>query len=608
MLFAPTHKRTSGCKDHANLNTRTTMTRANSERLRKCGFSTEGARNIVKEKREQLKHKERAMAAKLREFKRSATVNFLGKAKAVDVMERPWEYAMLLGGGASGVAENDGHMSARARTHWYNLRDTLKAAGVMGSHGIPHHARVTPVGCDGGADGAAAVKRGTWREEVRNCLIKAGLIIAVHDVVKHGVAMQLVLINAPTSRLHLQANRLKLENWLKTGSVGDIEMMMETDDTTTTMDDANHVFTAAERLLLIHGIVSSTTLVERDADGRPLGGQVSILLSPIVASFFPLHDRNANHALLHKFGLHAPEAAAAGGDGEGQGNHLMGLRTRLHLMFQRLWLADGDFDEIRNHFGDEVGFYYAWLSHYTTWLGALAPVGITVSFVTGMVSSDNATKVRNIWGVFIILWATLYLCYWARRNNELTIRWQLTGLENLETPRHEFRPEKEVDPVTHEETFPHGPRHYAVWKRVTKTSVLVPIMLLVVCVLAVFVVFIFWFELWIIFDWGKCTERNEKVALDYCVDQSGKATSKMCLAVPSALKCSDSVQGNPISPFAGWAMELCPGLMEALFFELMLGFFRAIVDRLCLWQNWRIQQHYDKAFAIQIFTMEFIGM
>ena len=74
----------------------------------------------------------------------------------------------------------------------------------------------------------------------------------------------------------------------------------------------------------------------------------------------------------------------------------LGLRTRLHLMFQRLWLADGDFDEIRNHFGDEVGFYYAWLSHYTTWLGALAPVGITVSFVTGVVSSDNATKVRNI--------------------------------------------------------------------------------------------------------------------------------------------------------------------------------------------------------------------
>lgn len=282
----------------------------------------------------------------------------------------------------------------------------------------------------------------------------------------------------------------------------------------------------------------------------------------------------------------------------------MTLHRRLGLLFERLWLGDSDFDEIRNHFGDEVGFYYAWLSHYTTWLGALGALGMVVSLAQGALgsASDDGKKLQNVWGVVVMLWAAMYLCYWARRNNELTLRWQLTGLEHLETPRHEFRPHKVVDAATGAETFPQGSRHYPVWKRVAKTTVLLPIMLVVICILIFFVVFVFWFELWIIFDWGKCTQRNDAAKRQFCPTQDVALT---CTAVPAALMCSDSTGEHG---FVGWLMELCPGLMEALFFELMLFVFRAIVARLCRLQNWRTQQHFDQAFATQIFVMEFVGM
>ena len=163
------------------------------------------ARSLVKEKHELLKAKEKEFMGKIMKLKRSATVGILGKrvGKTTDDEEmhvRPWEFAMLLSGSTSGATENDGHASARSRGYWSQMGNSVHALSQMG-HRLSH-AKVLPTEGSG-----TEVQCGSWQEEVRNALIGAGLIIAVHDVVKHGRNMQLVLINASVRVLRRQANR-----------------------------------------------------------------------------------------------------------------------------------------------------------------------------------------------------------------------------------------------------------------------------------------------------------------------------------------------------------------------------------------------------------------
>jgi len=59
---------------------------------------------------------------------------------------------------------------------------------------------------------------------------------------------------------------------------------------------------------------------------------------------------------------------------------------------------------------------------------------------------------------------------------------------------------------------------------------------------------------------------------------------------------------------AGTLAEIVPGVLEGLFFEILLVIFTLIAEKVCNLQNWRTQEDYNTAFAKQIFAMEFFGV
>jgi hypothetical protein len=71
-------------------------------------------------------------------------------------------------------------------------------------------------------------------------------------------------------------------------------------------------------------------------------------------------------------------------------------------------------DEIRDHFGDGVGFYFSFLSHYTWWLFPIAICGGAMGILEGILTLENYRRLQCFWGMFVVLWSAAYTEFWRR--------------------------------------------------------------------------------------------------------------------------------------------------------------------------------------------------
>jgi len=125
-------------------------------------------------------------------------------------------------------------------------------------------------------------------------------------------------------------------------------------------------------------------------------------------------------------------------------------------------------------------------------------------------------------------------------------------------------------------------------RRYAVIPTMIPFFIVLFCVLYSVVLALFWFEMWVVFDWGDCTSVNEEL-----------------IAADEFPSCRSSATTKGIS---GTLLEITPGLMEAIFFEILLAIFTLVSTLVCKLQNWRTEEEKDQAFAKQIFAMEFFGV
>ncbi|XP_054889189.1 anoctamin-8 isoform X3 [Poeciliopsis prolifica] len=135
-------------------------------------------------------------------------------------------------------------------------------------------------------------------------------------------------------------------------------------------------------------------------------------------------------------------------------------------------------DDICDYFGVKIGMYFAWLGFYTNSMLYPAVIG----FLLWILAEDNQTSQDIccvVFALFNVIWATLFLERWKRREAELAFRWGTldTPAESLEEPRPQFRGVKRCSPITGCEEF-----YYPAWKRaVFRWLVSLPICLLCLC-------------------------------------------------------------------------------------------------------------------------------
>jgi hypothetical protein len=102
--------------------------------------------------------------------------------------------------------------------------------------------------------------------------------------------------------------------------------------------------------------------------------------------------------------------------------------------------------KIRDHFGEKVAYYFAFLQNYFIWLSGPAVVGILVYL--------THSNTLAVWfSLSMLLWAILFTEMWKRKESELALQWGVRNYSKHEKRRAEFKGEKIIkDRVTGEDT------------------------------------------------------------------------------------------------------------------------------------------------------------
>ncbi|KAG7227203.1 hypothetical protein INR49_014002 [Caranx melampygus] len=135
-------------------------------------------------------------------------------------------------------------------------------------------------------------------------------------------------------------------------------------------------------------------------------------------------------------------------------------------------------DDISDYFGVKIGMYFAWLGFYTNSMLYPAVIGFLL-WILAEADQTSQDICCVVFALFNVVWATLFLERWKRREAELAYRWGTldTPAESLEEPRPQFRGVKRCSPITGCEEF-----YYPPWKRaVFRWLVSLPICLLCLC-------------------------------------------------------------------------------------------------------------------------------
>lgn len=171
--------------------------------------------------------------------------------------------------------------------------------------------------------------------------------------------------------------------------------------------------TEAERLRLVYQIITRPEN-EGGAGITRTGSRWKY-----VDGVFPLHDQAFNKAWIQKW-------------------------SKKYLLDQ------ADIDEIRNKFGENVAFYFAFLRDYFRFLVVPSALGLAAWLLMGQFS--------YLYALGCGLWSVVFFEYWKKKEVDLSVQWGVRGVSSIQYPRSEFKWEFETeDAVTGEprRVYPH---------------------------------------------------------------------------------------------------------------------------------------------------------
>ncbi|KAF7856292.1 hypothetical protein EAF04_009820 [Stromatinia cepivora] len=228
----------------------------------------------------------------------------------------------------------------------------------------------------------------------------------------------LIFVKAAPERLRSEVYRSRVQDWLYGVRITAPEKNMQ---------EAFKVepVTEAERLRLVYLLITKSRN-EGGAGVTPKRGEWKG-----VESIFPLHDHAFNKAWITEI-------------------------TTKYL------LTTKDLEDIKNRFGERIGFYFTFLQSYFMFLVFPAAFGFCAWVLFGQYSP--------IYAIVNGIWCIVYTEYWKKQETDLAVQWGVRGVSKIQRKRVDFKHDSEIkDPVTGEQI-----KFYSPVKRLSRQLLQIP--------------------------------------------------------------------------------------------------------------------------------------
>ena len=110
---------------------------------------------------------------------------------------------------------------------------------------------------------------------------------------------------------------------------------------------------------------------------------------------------------------------------------------------------------IANYYGEKIGFYYAWIMFYTSWLlipaipGAVL-FGYQMYLLISQYVDKETVNIDNpfnlLYCLILAIWSTVMIEVWKRVQNEIAFMWSMTNFSEEEQVMADYRADYVPDP------------------------------------------------------------------------------------------------------------------------------------------------------------------
>ena len=108
---------------------------------------------------------------------------------------------------------------------------------------------------------------------------------------------------------------------------------------------------------------------------------------------------------------------------------------------------------VADYYGEKWAFYFAWQIHYTSWLiipsiGGVALLALQLYNYFGLkmpIFDAFDDKFNVIYSFLIMLWATLFVESWKRKENSIASKWLVRDLQEQAVLRKDYKFKLDVD-------------------------------------------------------------------------------------------------------------------------------------------------------------------
>ena len=146
-----------------------------------------------------------------------------------------------------------------------------------------------------------------------------------------------------------------------------------------------------------------------------------------------------------------------------------------------------NFEDLRNYFGEKWSLFYVFLGHQSKWLVIPSILGFMAQTTVWSTGPNYSHPILPFFSIITCCWAILWINFWKREEVTRSLTWGMTGFEDAELSRPQFRGELITSPVDGSFMLSYPERARNIKKIISNTIIFIMMLLVVGAVSGIYI-------------------------------------------------------------------------------------------------------------------------